>query len=73
MALNTDLNTLITQLTATDAVLASAQANIAKYPRLFSSTASGIVVQARADLASVIKELTDGTNLITQLTSALKA
>ena len=73
MALNTDLNTLITQLTAVDGLLIAAQNNINKYPRLFSLEANSKVVGARADVVAVIKELTDGTSLITQLASALKA
>ena len=72
MALNIELTFLTTQLTAVDALLITAQNNISKYPRLFSPVAIATVVEARANIVAVIKELNDGANLITQLASALK-
>ena len=72
LALNIDLTLLVRQLTAVDALLIAAQNNITKYPRLFSPVAVATVVAARAEVVAVIKELTDGTNLITELTATLK-
>ena len=72
MALNTDLLALVTKIEAIDTTLVAADGFITKYPRLFSADARSEVTTARNALKAVVQELVAGTDLIVQLTLALK-
>ncbi len=72
MALNTDLDALVTKIRTFDASLLLAEASVVKYPRIFSSDARTEITSARSMLQNIIQELVDGSALIVQLAAASK-
>jgi hypothetical protein len=72
MALSGDLLQLAAQLKLSDALLVQAETLVSKYPLIFTPTVRTEITAARSDIRLVVQELTNGSELLSQIVLAAK-